>query len=125
MRLLLDTHALVWAMVDPGHLTDAAVDELRDGRNEVFASAASVWEIEIKRALGKLKAPDDLIDALMATGFRPLPMSLEHANLAGSLPLHHRDPFDRMLIAQAQLESLTIVTRDERFARYGVQLLAA
>ncbi len=125
MRLLLDTHALVWAMIDPGHLADDAVEALRDGRNEVFASAASVWEIEIKRALGKLQVPDDLIDALTASGFLPLAMSLKHASVAGSLPLHHRDPFDRMLIAQAQLESLTIVTRDPRFVPYGVRLLEA
>jgi PIN domain nuclease of toxin-antitoxin system len=125
LRLLLDTHVLLWAMVDPGHLTDAALDVVRDGRHEVFASAASVWEIEINRAAGRLKAPDDLIDVLIASGFRPLPMSLEHARTAGSLPRHHRDPFDRMLIAQAQVESLTIATRDERFAPYKVQLLAA
>ena len=83
MRLLLDTHTLLWAMVDPGRLTEAALEVVRDGRHEVFASAASVWEIEIKRALGKLTAPDDLIDALIATGFRPLPISLEHARAAG------------------------------------------
>lgn len=125
MRLLLDTHALLWAVSDPDELTERARDVLRDGRNEVLVSAASVWEIAIKRALGKLTVPDDLGPVLAAVSFSPLPISLEHASLAGSLPPHHRDPFDRMLIAQAQLESLTIVTRDARFARYGVQLLVA
>jgi PIN domain nuclease of toxin-antitoxin system len=125
VRLLLDTHALLWAVSDPEELTERARDVLRDGRNEVLVSAASVWEIAIKRALGKLTAPDDLGPVLAAVSFSPLPISLEHASLAGSLPPHHRDPFDRMLIAQAQLESLTIVTRDVRFARYGVQLLVA
>jgi PIN domain nuclease of toxin-antitoxin system len=125
VRLLLDTHALLWAVSDPDELTERARDVLRDGRNNVLVSAASVWEIAIKRALGKLTAPDDLGPVLAAASFSPLPISLEHASLAGSLPPHHRDPFDRMLIAQAQLESLTIVTRDARFARYGVPLLMA
>lgn len=125
MRLLLDTHALLWAVSDPDELTERARDVLRDGRNEVLGSAASVWEIAIKRSLGRLTAPDDLGPVLAAASFDPLPISLEHAILAGSLPPHHRDPFDRMLIAQAQLGSLTIVTRDARFVRYGVQLLEA
>ena len=125
MRLLLDTHVLLWAIGDPERLRDPARTALWDPRNEVRVSVASVWEIGIKRALGKLTAPDDLGPHLEAANFEPLPISLEHTSVAGSLPLHHRDPFDRMLIAQAQLESLAIVTRDERFARYGVQLLAA
>ncbi len=125
MRLLLDTHTLIWALVDPDRLTDRAREALRDGGNEVLVSAASVWEVEIKRALGKLEAPDDLVGALTATGFSPLPISLRHAARAGSLVPHHRDPFDRMLIAQAELESLTIVTRDARFAAYQVPLLQA
>jgi PIN domain nuclease of toxin-antitoxin system len=125
VRLLLDTHALLWAVSDPDALTERARDAIRDGRNEVLVSAASVWEIAIKRAMGKLTAPDDLGQVLTAASFGPLPISLEHASLAGSLPPHHRDPFDRLLIAQARLESLTIVTRDARFASYGVQLLIA
>jgi PIN domain nuclease of toxin-antitoxin system len=125
VRLLLDTHTLLWAVSDPGALTEQARDVIRDGRNEVLVSAASVWEIAMKRALGKLTVPDDLGPVLAAASFSPLPITLEHASRAGSLPPHHRDPFDRMLIAQAQLESLTIVTRDDRFARYGVQLLLA
>ncbi len=125
MRLLLDTHALLWAIVEPDRLSDRAREALQDGGNDVFASAVGVWEIEIKRALRKLEAPDDLIGVLTATGFEPLPISLSHATRAGSLPPHHRDPFDRMLIAQAELEVLTIVTRDARFAAYGVPLLEA
>lgn len=113
------------AIADPDRLSDRAQEALRDGGNDVFASAVGVWEIEIKRALRKLEAPDDLIGVLTATGFEPLPISLSHATRAGSLPPHHRDPFDRMLIAQAELEVLTIVTRDARFAAYGVPLLEA
>lgn len=125
MRLLLDSHALLWAIGDPDRLSEGARRAIEDGRNAVLVSAASVWEIAIKRALGKLTAPADLAAVMTATGFDSLSISLEHATLAGSLPRHHRDPFDRMLIAQAQLESLTIVTRDARFEPYGVSLLAA
>jgi len=125
VRLLVDTHALLWSIGDPERLSDVARAALWDPANEVRVSVASVWEIGIKRALGMLTAPDDLRPHLEAANFIPLLISLEHAKVAGSLPLHHRDPFDRMLIAQAQIESLTLVTRDERFARYGVQILAA
>ena len=125
MRLLLDTHALLWAIADPDELTERARDAIRDGRNEVLVSAASAWEMSIKRALGKLTAPEGLGTVIAAAGFKPLSISLDHADRAGSLPTHHHDLFDRMLIAQAQLESLTIVTRDTRFARYEVHLLEA
>jgi PIN domain nuclease of toxin-antitoxin system len=125
VRLLLDTHALLWAIADPDELAERARDAIRDGRNAVLVSAASVWEIAIKRAMGKLTVPEGLRAAVAAAAFEPLTISFEHAELAGSLPTHHHDPFDRMLIAQAQLESLTIVTRDARFARYEVHLLGA
>jgi len=86
-------------------------------------SVATVWEIEIKRRLGKLVAPDDLPEALSVGGYRPLAISLDHAVLAAGLPSHHRDPFDRMLVAQAMVEGLTIVTGDSRIARYDVPVL--
>ena len=86
-------------------------------------SAATAWEIEIKRALGKLDAPDDLADALAAGGYRPLPVAVQHAVAAGRLPPRHRDPFDRMLVAQARLEGLIIVTGDRRIAEYDVPVL--
>ena len=88
-------------------------------------SAASAWELAIKKALGKLDVPDDLEAKLEHHRFAPLPVTVAHALHAGDLPRHHGDPFDRMLVAQAQLEGLTIVTRDPRFAPYGVPLLAA
>jgi PIN domain nuclease of toxin-antitoxin system len=88
-------------------------------------SAASAWEIEIKRALHKLDAPDDLLPAVTATGFASLPITAEHAVEAGRLPLHHSDPFDRVLVAQARLEQLTIVTGDHEIARYDVQTMPA
>jgi PIN domain nuclease of toxin-antitoxin system len=125
VRLLLDTHAFLWAIGDPERLHEAARTALSDARNDVRVSVASIWEIGIKRAVGKLTAPDDLRPHVEAASFEPMTITLEHAVRAGTLPLHHRDPFDRMLIAQAQSESLTIVTRDAWFATYGVQVLEA
>ena len=98
---------------------------IADPDNLVVVSAASAWEISIKKALGKLAAPDDLEQQVRTGGFVPLPISIAHGIAAGQLPHHHEDPFDRMLIAQALAEGLAIVTRDKRFDDYGVALLAA
>jgi PIN domain nuclease of toxin-antitoxin system len=125
VRLLLDTHALLWWLADDPGLSEAARSAVGDPRNVVAVSAASAWEMSIKTGLGKLRAPDDLSSELDANGFLRLAISIEHALRAGALPPHHRDPFDRMLVAQAELESLTIVTRDQRFEPYAVPLLAA
>lgn len=124
MRLLLDTHALLWWLADR-ELSKAVREAIADPANDVAVSAASAWEISIKRAIGKLSAPDDLAEQIEAGGFERLPIRIDHAVLAGALPRHHDDPFDRMLLAQAKIESLTIVTRDKRFADYDVPLLAA
>ncbi|HLQ55190.1 MAG TPA: type II toxin-antitoxin system VapC family toxin [Streptosporangiaceae bacterium] len=124
MRLLLDTHALLWWLADEG-LTTQARDAIADPANLVAVSAASAWEISIKKALGKLTAPDDLERQLQAGGLTPLPITIAHGTAAGRLPRHHEDPFDRMLIAQAFAEGLTIMTRDKRFDDYGVALLSA
>jgi PIN domain nuclease of toxin-antitoxin system len=124
VRLLLDTHALLWWLADEG-LTPQAQDAIADPGNLVAVSAASAWEISIKKALGKLAAPDDLEHQVQAGGFSALPISIAHGVAAGQLPHHHEDPFDRMLIAQALAEGLTIVTRDKRFGDYGVALLPA
>ena len=124
MRLLLDTHALLWWLADES-LTDQARDAIADPANLVMVSAASAWEISIKKALGKLTAPDDLEQQLQAGGLVPLPIIIAHGVAAGQLPRHHEDPFDRMLIAQAFAEGFTIMTRDKRFDDYGVALLPA
>ena len=124
MRLLLDTHALLWWLADEG-LNSEAREAIADPANVVVVSAASAWEISIKKALGRLAAPDDLEHQVETGGFVPLPIGIAHAIAAGQLPHHHEDPFDRMLIAQAFTEALTIVTRDKRFDDYGVRLLAA
>lgn len=124
MRLLLDTNALLWWLADEG-LTAQARDVIADPENLVAVSAVSAWEISIKKALGKLAAPDDLAHQIQAGEFTPLPVTIAHGIAAGQLIRHHDDPFDRMLIAQALAEGLTIVTRDKRFDDYGVALLAA
>jgi PIN domain nuclease of toxin-antitoxin system len=124
VRLLLDTHALLWWLADES-LHPGAQDAIADPANLVAVSAASAWEISIKKALGKLAAPDDLEQQVEAGGFVPLPISIAHGTAAGQLPHHHDDPFDRMLIAQAFAEGLTIVTRDKRFDDYGVAVLPA
>lgn len=125
MRLLLDTHALLWSLAEPDEMAEEARSAIEDGANEVLVSAASAWEVAIKRAMGKLHAPDDLAAQIEAVEFGSLAMTIEHALEAGALPLHHRDPFDRMLVAQAALEGLTIVTRDPRFEPYEVPTLRA
>ena len=123
MRLLLDTRVLLWWLADDPLLPPQAAAAIADGETSVAVSAASVWEIAIKKAIGRLEAPDDLLDALAANDFDPLSISHAHALAAGALPAHHDDPFDRMLIAQAQAEGFTLVTADERFPRYDVALL--
>lgn len=124
MRLLLDTHALLWWLADEG-LNPQAREAIADPDNLVAVSAASAWEISIKQAFGKLTAPDDLEQQLQAGGFTALPISIAHGIAAGRLPRHHEDPFDRVLIAQAMAEGMTIVTRDKRFDNYAVALLPA
>ena len=125
MRLLLDTHVLVWWLADDETLGDEARSAIVDGNSVVMVSAASVWEIAIKRAAGRLDAPGDLEAQLEKNRFVPLAIGIGHAVRAGALPPHHADPFDRMLVAQAELEGLTIVTRDENISRYAVATLAA
>ncbi|HUZ88263.1 MAG TPA: type II toxin-antitoxin system VapC family toxin [Candidatus Acidoferrales bacterium] len=125
MRLLLDTHVLLWWLADDPGLSGNARALIASAESEVLVSAASAWEISIKRALGKLDAPDDLEAQLVQHNFSPLAISVGHALAAGALPRHHEDPFDRMLVAQAQLEGLTIATRDPGFEPYGVPTLTA
>jgi PIN domain nuclease of toxin-antitoxin system len=121
--LLLDTHALLWSVGDTERLSPAAFDAISAGVVPAYVSSASVWEIAIKRAAGKLKAPDDLLEKIAAARFRALGITFEHGIMAGGLPPHHRDPFDRMLVAQAQSERLTLVTNDPRIAAYDVPIL--
>lgn len=122
MSLLLDTHVALW-WLGGRRLRAAVVERISDPATLVAVSAASVWEVAIKVALGKLKAPESFAAAVLEEGFEPLVIRFDHATRAGGLPPHHRDPFDRMLIAQAQAEDLTVVTDDPAFDPYEIPLL--
>lgn len=124
-RLLLDTNTLLWWLSDSPSLGASAREAIIEPRNEVYVSAASTWEISIKRAIGKLKAPDDMDSIVEEEGMLKLPITLFHGDQAGSLPDIHKDPFDRMLIAQAQAEGLVIITADSMFQQYNIRLMAA
>ncbi len=123
MNLLLDTHVLLW-WVGGEPLADEASKRIADPANLVCVSAASVWEISIKQALGKLSVDGDL-DTILAEDFEPIPITFDDARRAGSLPSHHRDPVDRMLVAQAQARDLVLVSRDPGLQPYDVPILAA
>lgn len=123
MRLLLDTHILLWWLGDDPSLPAGARDAISEPGTEVLVSAATVWEIAIKRTSGRLDAPDDLLEALEANEFAGLAITAAHAIAAGKLPPHHADPFDRMLVAQAQVEGLALVSVDTRLGDYEVELL--
>jgi PIN domain nuclease of toxin-antitoxin system len=116
---------LLWWLEDSPRLSRAARAAIADPGNEVWVSAASVWELAIKRARGRLRIEGDLVEEMAAVWFGTLPITVEHALAAAALPPHHDDPFDRMLVAQAGLEGLTLVTRDRRMAPYRVSLLPA
>ena len=121
--LLLDTHILIWWLDDDRRLPPWARLALSDPETPCFVSSATLWEIGIKRALGTLEAPAELTSVIGEEGFLGLPISLDHAERAAALPPIHGDPFDRMLIAQALAESLTLISVDPQFAAYGVELL--
>jgi PIN domain nuclease of toxin-antitoxin system len=125
VRLLLDTHVLIWWLARDQTLSGEAQAAISDGDALVAVSSVTAWEMSIKHALGKLVMPDDLEAQLEAHDFDQLPITVADALAAGALPRHHEDPFDRMLIAQAQARGLTIVTRNRLFALYRVQTLPA
>ena len=127
MRLLLDTHAFLWWLASDKALSVMAQDVISGEANEIFVSAASAWEMATKHRIGKLSSLDpiaaDLEAAIVGQGFRALPISLRHGQIAGALPGPHRDPFDRMLIAQAMLDDLVLVSNEAPFDSYGVRRL--
>ena len=124
MRLLVDSHVALWWLAGDASLGPASAANLRSA-DEVFFSPVTPWELGIKRSLGKLAFPDGLVDALLDAGFDELPISAAHAERASGLPAHHRDPFDRMLVAQAQLQSLALVSADRHLRPYEVELIGA
>jgi PIN domain nuclease of toxin-antitoxin system len=125
VNFLLDTHIILWALTKNNQLNNSIRESITDGKNLVYVSAASTWEIAIKQGIGKLRAPNDLLDRLAAARIRTLPISAEHGLAIRSLPFHHNDPFDRMLIAQAKHENLTLITNDRQIQRYDVKILPA
>ncbi|MCG8584949.1 MAG: type II toxin-antitoxin system VapC family toxin [Pirellulales bacterium] len=125
MKLLLDTHVVLWWLDDPHQLSETARTAIEEPENTVFVSAVVAWEIAIKRGLGKLTAPPNLAVAIAAAGFASLPITVAHALGIETLPTPHRDPFDRLLVAQALLEDCTLVSRDPHQQKYPVSFLMA
>ena len=127
MKLLLDSHAFLWAIQSPEELSDAAREALSDTSNELLLSLVTIWELQIKSDLGKLvlaKPLRELVDEEIESGrMTLLPNTPEHLYALSGLPLHHRDPFDSLLIAQAQVEAMPLVTKDENIPAYGVAIL--
>jgi PIN domain nuclease of toxin-antitoxin system len=124
MRLLLDTNVVLWWLDDSPELS-GEIKDLLDTEPAVYVSAVSPWEIAIKQSLGKLEGPEDLAERVRDGQFSGLPITAGHAVRAGRLPAHHRDPFDRILIAQAQIEGMTLVTRDKWIPQYDVRIMPA
>jgi PIN domain nuclease of toxin-antitoxin system len=125
VRLLLDTNALFWSLIEPGRLSKQATGAIEDEANDVLVSVVSAWEIGVKRAKGKLDMPTALGPMLSESRFDVLPVTLPHALAVESLPHSHHDPFDRLLVAQAQIENLVLVTSDRQMHRYPIAVLPA
>lgn len=125
MKLLLDTHTFLWWLNDERKLGREARRAIEDPSNAVAVSVASVWEIALKRASGKLDAPGDIAGWIAKSGLSELPIETEHAVASAELPRHHKDPFDRLLVAQAQVEQMTLVARDDEIDKYDVAVLDA
>ena len=127
MKILLDTHAFLWWITDDQKLSSRAREVISDAENELFFSAASGWEISIKVQLGRLKLPEEperfIPEQLRMNFIRSLPIQMRHALFVSALPHHHRDPFDRILVAQAQLEEMSILSADLQMSRYQVELI--
>ena len=123
MNYLLDTHSFIWWLNDSKKLSQRARRIISDSSNRIFVSHATQWEIAIKVTIGRLIFPVEKLETeLEENGFELLALNTQHIMQIANLPLHHRDPFDRLLIAQAQKESLTLISRDEMFSSYGVTL---
>ena len=127
MNLLLDSHTFVWTHEEPRKLSAKAAAEIKNPANDLFLSAASVWELQIKIQIGKFKFNDTLENVIaeqqLINGIQILPVNLTHVLYLKNLPLHHRDPFDRLLISQAIVENMTLVSADPKFSAYQVNLL--
>lgn len=123
MKILLDTHVLVWALSSPERIKPKVQDLLVDTDNIVFVSIASLWELQIKKSLNKISLPDDFISQLQENGFELLDINYKHIAKLDELPLIHRDPFDRMLVAQTIHENLSLVTNDLEIMKYNIKII--
>jgi PIN domain nuclease of toxin-antitoxin system len=123
LKLILDTHAALWWLSGDEQFGVAAEEQITDATNQVLLSAAVVWEVAIKRSLGKFEAPDDLAATFAAGGAQPLPIGLEHAAAVEQLPWHHHDPFDRLLVAQATVERAALISADDALRAYDVRVI--
>jgi len=124
MKLLLDTHTFIWIVSEPDKLSSQVIDLFSSQENQVYLSAVNLWEIQIKTQLGKLKLDRDLNDiVLRQSNLEALPVTFEHVLELGNLPTHHKDPFDRLLIAQAQYENLVLLSKDSVFSQYDVSVI--
>ncbi len=124
MRFLVDAHALLWALGEPSALSPAARDAIAAPSNLIVVSNASLWECAIKASIGKLDLPEDFFDSIPEAGYEVMPIRISHLNVYRTLPMHHRDPFDRILVAQARAEALTLISRNPEIAKYDVEILA-
>ncbi len=124
MNLILDTHIILWWMDDSDLLPKRYHRAISDINNICFVSAASIWEISIKSSIGKLDIPDNYMEVLFDQNFKELPISWQHTDRVRSLPMYHKDPFDRLLIAQAIVENLTLLSVDKIISEYNVDILA-
>ncbi len=124
-RYLIDTHILIWWLDGSNKLGAEVRDILKSGSNAIYLSSGAVWEMAIKESIGRLEVPHDLEEVLRQEGIEVLPIKASHALAVATLPQHHRDPFDRIQIVQAQLEGLTLISRDEAFGQYDVELIEA
>jgi PIN domain nuclease of toxin-antitoxin system len=125
MRLLIDTHVLLWWLDGSDKLAEDTANVIADEANDTVVSVATVWEISIKQSIGKLKIDGDLRQHMRDQFFRELPVTGDHAAAVRDLPWHHKDPFDRLLVAQARCEGLTLVTADHAISAYDVPTLSA
>jgi len=124
MRFLVDAHALLWALGEPSALSPAARDAIADPSNLIVVSSVSLWECAIKASIGKLELPEDFFDSVPEAGYEVMPIRISHLKAYRTLPMHHRDPFDRILVAQARAEALTLISRDSEISKYDIEILA-
>jgi PIN domain nuclease of toxin-antitoxin system len=125
LKLLIDTHVLLWALCLPDKLKEQTIEIIQNENNIIYVSIATLWELQIKESINKIKLPDDFFDVLTEAGYEILPITVQHLKELKVLPNHHRDPFDRILIAQAKTEQLKLITQDQEIFKYEVQVITA